>query len=97
MLAFSGPAAVSQTFYGYQTKVPEDYWAYFQQKKITAVVRLNRPVSCCMLIPKGGLRYSQAPDHVHKSQSEGALALLKVLYSAAVRDSAIHSRRFPPL
>ena len=45
LLAFSGPAAVSETFYGYQTKIPEDYWSYFKQKKVTAVVRLNRPVS----------------------------------------------------
>lgn len=43
-MAFSGPAAVSETFYGYQTKVPEDYWPNFKQKKVTAVVRLNRPV-----------------------------------------------------
>jgi len=44
LLAFSGPAAVAETFYGYRTKTPEDYWSYFQQKGVSAVVRLNRPV-----------------------------------------------------
>ena len=45
MLAFSGPAAVAENFYGYKTKVPEDYWTYFKQKGVTAVVRLNKPAS----------------------------------------------------
>lgn len=44
LLAFSGPAAVAEVFYGYKTKVPEDYWKYFKAKRVTAVVRLNKPV-----------------------------------------------------
>lgn len=45
LLAFSGPSAVSENFYGYRTKVPEDYCPYFRQSGVSAVIRLNRPVS----------------------------------------------------
>ena len=44
LLAFSGPAAVSECFFGYKTKVPEDYCPYFKHSGVTAVIRLNRPV-----------------------------------------------------
>ena len=45
LLAFSGPLATAENFYGYKTKVPEDYWEYFRRKHVSAVVRLNKPVS----------------------------------------------------
>ena len=41
-LAFSGPSPSPRVVYGYRAHVPEDYWAYFKAKGVTAVVRLNR-------------------------------------------------------
>ena len=42
LLAFSGPSPSPRVVYGYRAHVPEDYWAYFKAKGVTAVVRLNR-------------------------------------------------------
>ena len=42
LLAFSGPSPSPRVIYGYRAHVPEDYWAYFKAKGVTAVVRLNR-------------------------------------------------------
>ena len=42
LLAFSGPSPTPRVVYGYRTHVPEDYWAYFKAKGVSAVVRLNR-------------------------------------------------------
>ena len=42
LLAFSGPSPSPRVVYGYKAHVPEDYWAYFKAKGVTAVVRLNR-------------------------------------------------------
>ena len=42
LLAFSGPSPTPRVVYGYRAHVPEDYWAYFKAKGVSAVVRLNR-------------------------------------------------------
>ncbi len=36
---------MATAYYGFKTKVPEDYWKYFKRKGVNAVVRLNKPVS----------------------------------------------------
>ena len=42
LLAFSGPSPVARVYYGFKSFVPEDYWAYFRARGVTAVVRLNK-------------------------------------------------------
>ena len=42
LLAFSGPSPVARVYYGFKSFMPEDYWAYFRARGVTAVVRLNK-------------------------------------------------------
>lgn len=44
LLAFAGPTAVSKVLWGYRTFTPEDYWGYFRENGVTAVIRLNNKV-----------------------------------------------------
>jgi cell division cycle 14 len=50
LLAFAGPTAVAKVLWGYRTFTPEDYWGYFREHGVSAVVRLNNkvlgPASC---------------------------------------------------
>ena len=45
LLAFSGPSNVARVYYGFKSFTPDDYCSYFKQRGVTAVVRLNKPVS----------------------------------------------------
>ena len=45
LLAFSGPSNVARVYYGFKSFTPDDYCDYFKQRGVTAVVRLNKPVS----------------------------------------------------
>lgn len=45
LLAFSGPSNIARVYYGFKSFVPDDYCDYFRRRGITAVVRLNKPVS----------------------------------------------------
>ena len=101
LLAFSGPAAVSEVFYGYQTKIPEDYWPYFRHKQITAVIRLNRPVSflsstamdCSIVCPWCLLGPFTWAANVHMPLSLD----LNSFEHAALRNKAIYSWRLQAL
>lgn len=44
LLAFAGPTAVAKVLWGYRTFTPEDYWGYFREHGVSAVVRLNNKV-----------------------------------------------------
>jgi hypothetical protein len=44
LAAFSGPAARPTDYVGFRAMVPEDYWDYYQRRRVTAVVRLNKKV-----------------------------------------------------
>ena len=45
LLAFSGPSNIARVYYGFKSFTPDDYCDYFRQRGVTAVVRLNKPVS----------------------------------------------------
>jgi len=45
LLAFSGPSNVARVYYGFKSFTPDDYVEYFRQRGVSAVVRLNKPVS----------------------------------------------------
>lgn len=44
LAAFSGPASRPNEYVGFRAMVPEDYWAYYHARRVTAVVRLNKKV-----------------------------------------------------
>lgn len=45
LLAFSGPSNIARVYYGFKSFTPDDYVEYFRQRGVSAVVRLNKPVS----------------------------------------------------
>ena len=60
LLAFSGPSNVARVYYGFKSFTPDDYCDYFKQRGVTAVVRLNKPVSAHKLAPCLTLAFSTA-------------------------------------
>lgn len=42
LIAFAGPSAQPKHFGGWRTFTPEDYISYFSEKKVNAVIRLNK-------------------------------------------------------
>lgn len=57
LVAFSGPASRPNEIPGYRLHTPEDYWAYYQRKKVTAVVRLNKKIYDRKRFVDGGFRH----------------------------------------
>lgn len=50
LLAFSGPSNVARVYYGFKSFTPHDYVEYFRQRGVSAVVRLNKPVSTLFML-----------------------------------------------
>jgi hypothetical protein len=50
LLAFSGPSNVARVYYGFKSFTPDDYVEYFRQRGVSAVVRLNKPVSTLFMM-----------------------------------------------
>lgn len=61
LLAFSGPSNVARVYYGFKSFVPDDYCGYFKQRGVSAVVRLNKPVSYKLLASPPCI----SPPHPH--------------------------------
>lgn len=97
LLAFSGPAAVSECFFGYKTKVPEDYCPYFKHSGVTAVIRLNRPVRVLPSSTTGRFTKWLTPiDVFNKLSAMQARATTSTLslkaHSNVCLDDVIHQR-----
>ena len=50
LLAFSGPSNIARVYYGFKSFFPDDYHDYFRKRGISAIVRLNKPVSVLCLL-----------------------------------------------
>lgn len=68
LLAFSGPSPVARVYYGFKSFVPEDYWAYFRARGVTAVVRLNKQART-LGGPQHTLGCSRHPSYVCNAQA----------------------------
>ena len=77
LLAFSGPSNVARVYYGFKSFVPDDYCEYFKQRGVTAVVRLNKPVSpplCLLVMPSSTHCFDDSCSQGHRAQCHMLLA-----------------------
>ena len=71
LMAFSGPSATPRHFGGWRTYTPEDYLSYFNQRGVTAVVRLNKKMYESNRFTSNGVKHHEMyfPDGTCPTES----------------------------
>ncbi|KAK9839607.1 hypothetical protein WJX81_000477 [Elliptochloris bilobata] len=92
LLAFSGPSPVARVYYGFKSFTPEDYWAYFRLRGVSAVVRLNKQMYEGRRFVAGGFRQHELYFPDGSCPSEAIVQRFLAIVEAEPGALAVHCK-----